>query len=361
MEADYHEYIHETRYSAIDEFDVEKWPLLRKARTYEKVIGPGEALFIPAGWWHWVFSEETDEKSGLNFAVNFWFWESKPKPLEPIVSTHDISFKPDRLPSDKKVTVTFSRDNRFGSNTISKKSGRQAIRKEMTWGEFLRNCHPYSYVVQDPLDDQGITAPDHPDFLKVKTVSLWANFGNVSTYMHWDSTDNWLCQIHGKKRVLLFHSSDFEFLYSFNRYPILNVSRLISKEYMISIVPLLEKEFVQYIFDEILKNNERVILSQELALKNDKNAYKMFDSFKIRFLGSLGGYESEHGRISTRYYDDFTIEETSQLPNIFVSLSDTVISIKGNSKPIRAGDIIMFPKTVIFPVYCCKGPVKIIH
>lgn len=36
---------------------------------YEVVVGPGESLFIPKGWWHSIKSLGRE----LNVSVNWWF------------------------------------------------------------------------------------------------------------------------------------------------------------------------------------------------------------------------------------------------------------------------------------------------
>lgn len=40
----------------VDQFDPDRFPLFEKAREYRVVIQPGEMLFIPRGWWHYVRS-----------------------------------------------------------------------------------------------------------------------------------------------------------------------------------------------------------------------------------------------------------------------------------------------------------------
>ena len=47
--------------------DMDRFPLLAEATFTEAVLGPGDALFIPAGWWHYVRSLST------SFSVNYWF------------------------------------------------------------------------------------------------------------------------------------------------------------------------------------------------------------------------------------------------------------------------------------------------
>ncbi|MFA9217979.1 MAG: cupin-like domain-containing protein [Sphingomonadaceae bacterium] len=51
-------YNHFHCYSAVDggALDVERFPLLRNANILECELGPGEILFLPVGWWHYVLS-----------------------------------------------------------------------------------------------------------------------------------------------------------------------------------------------------------------------------------------------------------------------------------------------------------------
>lgn len=47
--------------------DVDRFPGARRARAIELSLEPGEMLFLPAFWWHYV------QSFGLNIAVNFWY------------------------------------------------------------------------------------------------------------------------------------------------------------------------------------------------------------------------------------------------------------------------------------------------
>lgn len=44
-----------------------KFPLFNQAKFVEGVLGPGESLYIPLGWWHYVESLST------SFSVSFWW------------------------------------------------------------------------------------------------------------------------------------------------------------------------------------------------------------------------------------------------------------------------------------------------
>lgn len=43
---------HTSQIENIDDPNWERFPLLRQAVQYRGIIGPGEAAFVPAGWWH---------------------------------------------------------------------------------------------------------------------------------------------------------------------------------------------------------------------------------------------------------------------------------------------------------------------
>jgi len=45
----------------------EEFPLFRDAEFVEGVLGPGECLYIPVGWWHYVRSVSP------SFSVSFWW------------------------------------------------------------------------------------------------------------------------------------------------------------------------------------------------------------------------------------------------------------------------------------------------
>ena len=52
----------------IDQPDIDKFPKFQKAKYMECLLEPGEMLFIPAFWWHQVYSLEQ-----LNISINFWW------------------------------------------------------------------------------------------------------------------------------------------------------------------------------------------------------------------------------------------------------------------------------------------------
>ena len=55
------------------DFDAKQFPDVRKARYWRISLSPGETIFMPRHFWHYVVSE------GLSIAVNSWFETAKPK------------------------------------------------------------------------------------------------------------------------------------------------------------------------------------------------------------------------------------------------------------------------------------------
>ncbi|KYC42615.1 hypothetical protein WA1_15550 [Scytonema hofmannii PCC 7110] len=57
----------------IDKPDLDKFPKFQNAKSIECTLEPGEMLFIPAFWWHQVYSLDQ-----INIAINFW-WQANLK------------------------------------------------------------------------------------------------------------------------------------------------------------------------------------------------------------------------------------------------------------------------------------------
>lgn len=62
----------------IDQIDSDKFPKFQKAKYIDCMLEPGEMLFIPAFWWHQVYSLDQ-----LNIAINFWWKTNFKEYLKP--------------------------------------------------------------------------------------------------------------------------------------------------------------------------------------------------------------------------------------------------------------------------------------
>src|SRR5947209_6803891 len=71
---DFSEFYAHRRFSRIpnDNPDDNIYPLYKFAKRIELTLQEGDAVFIPAGWFHFVFSEEVGSTLKLNTAVNFF-------------------------------------------------------------------------------------------------------------------------------------------------------------------------------------------------------------------------------------------------------------------------------------------------
>mmetsp|Transcript_41823 Transcript_41823/g.69853 ORF Transcript_41823/g.69853 Transcript_41823/m.69853 type:complete len:855 (-) Transcript_41823:334-2898(-) len=85
-------YHREKVYSEVDSYnpDHEKYPLYKYAFRTKEMIGPGETLFIPTGWWHTVDSLETPTVtlSATSWVSRFFKFESKLRQKWPQKGAH---------------------------------------------------------------------------------------------------------------------------------------------------------------------------------------------------------------------------------------------------------------------------------
>ena len=51
----------------VEKPDLKRFPKFKEAEFVEGVLGPGECLYIPRGWWHFVRSET------VSIGVSFWW------------------------------------------------------------------------------------------------------------------------------------------------------------------------------------------------------------------------------------------------------------------------------------------------
>ena len=221
-------------------------------KRIEVEIKPNEMLFIPAGWFHFVISEKTDEISKLNVAVSF-FTEynggcidcdlDEKKYTEVIRHSHEDKinydyYKQKSFPciihSEKKynsgisvenlenlyrkkntdLVVTKSTSALFISNYIKEIFPDCCIELKMNFSDFLllglsdkKNNY---YLLQSNVDLKSLKI-NRPDFLKgekEKNYCLWINFGGIYTGLHYDEHNNILIQLHGTKKIILFPPSE---------------------------------------------------------------------------------------------------------------------------------------------------------
>ena len=223
------------RYSNIvDEFpDRHQFPKFYEAKRIEIILEPGDMLYIQPGWYHWVFSEEPDHNTGLNVAINYWYrdnWNITHLDRDPpIKTTHTIHKSIDYMNflntlGDRKLYCSASNTGCF---TLPRVRWRhddivKCTDHYLSFNEFYekRTSGDHWYMWANADDRLKPYDPKiDPNWELYKNVNWWVNFGNVNTAMHYDDTLNLLCQIAGKKRVVLFPHSEWANLYLINPYP----------------------------------------------------------------------------------------------------------------------------------------------
>lgn len=222
------------RYSYItEEFpDRKQFPKFYEAKRLEIILEPGDMLELPSGWYHWVFSEDPDPETGLNVAINYWYkdtWDlTQLDRNPPIKTTHKIHKTIDYFNFLKTLgdDQLFCSMSNTGCFTLPKARWIQNDTVKcsdhyLTFNEFYekRNSGEHWYLWGFP--DKRLE-PYKPLLYKdrvLSSVNWWVNFGNVNTAMHYDGTNNLLCQIAGRKRLVLFPQSEWPNLYLINPYP----------------------------------------------------------------------------------------------------------------------------------------------
>jgi mannose-6-phosphate isomerase-like protein (cupin superfamily) len=241
----------EYKYSKIqvENPDPREFPLYYKARKHVFEIGPGEALFIPAGWFHFVFST-ADTTDGLNFAVNYWYfpvdnWDrGKRSNLLPYTLKHELNIEPIELVPDHTMVkcARSTLNGLFPPDRLSHIFKGYVTFENMTLKELLQTKNPRYYAAQIPFDNNKYKGPKYCTDLYMN--SGWINFGNATSLCHFDEHDNFLCQLKGRKRVVMFPHEDRDLLYMFNPIHMNLIKEIMKGQFIIgSLTQVINKEY----------------------------------------------------------------------------------------------------------------------
>lgn len=276
-------FLDERRFSYIcDEFPCKiKYPLYYKAHKREYIINPGEMIFIPAGWFHLVYSEGT----GLNFAINYNlkdgynFTEGENGLYTPHVEKCDIQphknilkyFKP-----ETKLRVLNDSSGAIPSDILLHRYPQTNFSLK-TVSEFLRDEKQNEYLMQNvadfPLPVPSVVTTGY-------SAALWANFGGVRTYIHYDLQNNWLCQLSGRKRILIFPPEDREYLYTINPYPLDIIFSLTNDDFVVYIKSQLCDDLIKSLNEKLggktTVTEPHRIVSRDISVLENKKIYKIW-------------------------------------------------------------------------------------
>ena len=250
----------------------EQFPLFKQAKYIKIKLTPGDILFIPKFWWHWVFSQKTKKKSKQNISMSINVTDEKYlynilKLDEPRIDSYytqishinqkDINnsiFK-EYISQNKpffihkyneiqksnyyknwklnkyliknlnthKFTVGYNKSSAVIPVIKSNKIQNQHYMSDMNIKEYIKQIKNqsdktgYYYLGQNNIIPyllrKDLQLPNWITQQKINNIYFWMNNGNINSGLHYDGVDNLLLQISGTKTVYLFSPEQSEFLY----------------------------------------------------------------------------------------------------------------------------------------------------
>eukprot|EP01064_Diplonema_japonicum_P027498 TRINITY_DN3989_c0_g1_i1.p1 TRINITY_DN3989_c0_g1~~TRINITY_DN3989_c0_g1_i1.p1 ORF type:complete len:289 (+),score=39.69 TRINITY_DN3989_c0_g1_i1:39-905(+) len=227
--------------------DSERWPDLSKAQGKLIEVNPGDILFIPSMYWHWVFSDEKsvavqlfhnapeeletprsesklsktstpptsiDEARSvsqpilLGKAADHWpatQWDLDTVLTIPGLTRYVWSVGHSLCPIDKEHP--YNKDTGYSSNEVD------GLREKVFSNDGVNYqwTLPLTPASGGPLAD--IRIPPYIDPRTISNINIWCNTGRTHTGLHYDLQDNLLVGLKGRKRILLFPHSESKHLY----------------------------------------------------------------------------------------------------------------------------------------------------
>jgi hypothetical protein len=222
------QFIVESQFSRlIDEFpDKKLFPKYYEAKKSEIILEKGEALFVPAGWFHWMFSETVENK--LNVAINFWYktpWDIDYMSYKNFYKVnYGLTIDHMKLLNEIKVPLVYSySDGPFFPEQRVRQHfpSIKCLDSLITFQEFYDsgNAVPMQMVIPDNTLKRYSPPWCNTSDIVDRGSKWWINKGNMTSGLHYDPHDNWIFQLSGRKRVLLFPPDQYEKLYLINHYP----------------------------------------------------------------------------------------------------------------------------------------------
>jgi Cupin-like domain len=352
----FEQFYNERKYSLItEEFpDKQKFPLYYTAQRKEFVIGEGQMLFIPAGWWHFAFSEEPNHISGINFAINYWyeepnnFQEDQPTILPPRIEQHGLpNLDPSDILQDYDLTLHRSKRKYFPPD-ILKHRFQDLTLEHMTYKEFLITKNPQYYILQNKCSALNKYAPqfERPLFQS----SIWINFGHVYSLPHYDMKDNWLCQMKGKKRVILFAPEERDKLYPINPYPVSLLRSLEEKMVGDSFIRRNSFSIELKLCEHFLRLlPEKTVDHEALTESHQKEAKALENYFRSQSCASPNFPNPKtFNLIDVR--KSFYEKTQFDIPCIFIwFVTNARLNIRNFTFDVLPGQLFIFPSNYIYP------------
>ena len=198
-----------------------EYPLYYLSHPKEYIIKPGEFVYIPKNWWHWVISFTGNDD--YCFSCNHWFNEqlnnSTPyvgkfmenNDIREVINIFEQKVDKNKynlkLWCDKsKDKITTLRDfisnkNNYTDCYMITLKAYEMIKQNLSNNNFFDE---FKHIIKVPTDIQN---------KNIIETNFWLNKGNIDTGLHYDDFDGMLCVLSGYKIVTLFPPSDTKYLY----------------------------------------------------------------------------------------------------------------------------------------------------
>ena len=249
-----------------------QFPLFKQAKYMKIKLTPGDIIFIPKYWWHWVYSENSKNKTEKNISMSInvndeKYWDNILKLDESHIDSYytqishinqtDINnsiFK-DFISQNKpffihkyneikksnyyknwksnkyliknlnthKFIVGYNKSSTVIPVIKSNKTQNHNYMTDMNIKEYIKRINNqsdktgYYYLGQNNiiphLLKKDLQLPSWIEQQKIRNIYFWMNNGNINSGLHYDGRDNLLLQISGTKTIYLFSPEQTEFLY----------------------------------------------------------------------------------------------------------------------------------------------------
>jgi hypothetical protein len=186
------------------------WLAAAASRTVTMVAG--DALWIPAGWWHWVHSEPA------TVAVNMWTTDMKR-------DLPDFLHRPQHLRQTRFFGGVLPLVQSYKGSVAAWDTAHNTVLEPMPFVEFMRRREDDRFIITlearsvDPTQKfnkdlyahvaPAIIPPAFWAGVSTGTVNsnLWISSGRHDSGLHYDNSHGLLVVLQGRKRVQLFPPS----------------------------------------------------------------------------------------------------------------------------------------------------------
>ena len=195
-----------------------KFPLYYLTKPIMIEIHEGECLYIPYKWWHWVFSSP-----GENIAMNQWFPQnelSKKQPYKFKNTNYNSKLWDIKILKNEILGIGFGGASDY-PNICSFEKPTRVYPKELDPVKSMTYLENFLKISRHKKYKAFLIENDIPDkykkqLLKLENVSkynFWYYSNGANSGLHYDTYENYLCQMKGSKKVYLFPPSSSKYLY----------------------------------------------------------------------------------------------------------------------------------------------------